>query len=167
MTFFIAMIDHRRQRGGRFTAAGRPDHQDQAAAQHDQFLHLLGHTEFVESRQFRSNVAQYHCNVAALLKDIETEAPESGLRNREVHLEFPREFFEQIFAHQFDRRLSDHLGRHFELVDRHDIAVDLYFGRCEKKSEAFLSTINLNSGLTFICRAVPWRPSKPEQDPHS
>ena len=42
---------------------------------------------------------------------------------------------ELIFVHQLDGRLLDHLRRHLELVDRHDLAVNLDFGWCKRCKE--------------------------------
>ncbi len=69
------------------------------------------------------------------MKYVYAEATEPGLRDRKVDLQLAREFLELLFVHQLDRRLLDHLRRHLELVDRHDLAVDLDLGRRERREE--------------------------------
>jgi hypothetical protein len=54
---------------------------------------------------------------------------EPGFRYREVDLEFFVEMFELLVVHELDRCLLDHLRRHLELVDGHDLALDLDLGR--------------------------------------
>ena len=128
------MVDHRRQRR-RLAVAGRAHHQDQAAPQHHEVFQLLGHAEFVERGHLRRDVTQHHRDIAALVEHVHPEPAEARLRDREVDLELTSERVEQVFVHQLDRRLFDHLGRHLELVHRHDLAVDLDLGRRERRKE--------------------------------
>ena len=128
------MVDHRRQRG-RFAGARGADHEDQAALEHDQFLELHRHAEFIERRQVGSNVPQHHRNVATLIEHVDAEAAEALFGQRKVDLEFLVELVHLLFGHQLERRLLHHLGRHLELVDRHDLAFDLDLGRSERREE--------------------------------
>jgi hypothetical protein len=138
--FLIAMIDHRGE-GRRLAGAGGADHQDESAPQHGQFLELRRHSEFVEVWQFVGNVPEHHRNIAALVENVDTESPEAGLGDREIDFQFLVEVFELLVIHELDCRLLDHLRRHLELVDRHDLALDLDLGRrvrCEEKVRRLL-----------------------------
>ena len=73
--------------------------------------------------------------MTTLMKYIDAETTQTGLRYREIDLELSCERLKQIFTHQLDSRLPDHFGRHFEFVDRHDLAVDLDLGWSKWREE--------------------------------
>ena len=72
---------------------------------------------------------------------VDAEPAEPFLGDREIDLQLTREELHLVFVHQLQRRLLDHLWRHLELVDRHDLALDLDLGRrvrCEEKVRCLL-----------------------------
>ncbi len=133
-SFLVPMVDHGGEGRG-FAAAGRADHQDQAAAQHDQILELVRHAEIFEGRQLGRDIAQDHGDVAALMEDVDAEPSEPGFGDGEIDLEFTRELLQLRLVHEFECRLLDHFRRHLQLVDGHDLAVDLDLGRRERREE--------------------------------
>jgi len=120
----VDVVDHRGERRRLARAAGA-DHQDQAASQHDHVFDDLGHAELVELRQLRRDEAQHHCDVAALVEHVDTEAAETGLGQCEVDLEVASKGLELSLVHELERSLPNHLRGKLDLIDGHDLAVDL------------------------------------------
>ena len=159
------MVDHRSERRG-LAATRAAHHQDQAAAQHDEVLELLRHAEFVECGQFRGDVTQHHGDVAALVEYVDPETAQARLGDREIDLELARELLELLLVHELQRSLLHHLRRHLELVDGHDLAVDLDLCWRERREEQvrrlfldhhFQNVVEIH-GLALLC---PRRPPSP------
>ena len=62
---------------------------------------------------------------------VDAETTKAFFGERKVDLELFVELLHLIFGHQLQRRLPDHLRRHFETVDRNNLAFDLDLGRRE------------------------------------
>ena len=69
------------------------------------------------------------------MKNIDAESAKTGFRDGKVHFEIAGELFKKVLIHQLNGRLLDHLRRHFELIDRHYLAVNLDLGRRERRKE--------------------------------
>jgi hypothetical protein len=67
---------------------------------------------------------------------VDAEPAEPGLRDREVDLEIFRELLELLLVHELERSLANHLRRQLDLIDGHDLAVDLdHDGRIGREEE--------------------------------
>ena len=62
------------------------------------------------------------------MKDVDTKSPKAFFGQGEVDFELASEVLHLLRVHKLEGRLLDHLRRHFELVDRHDLAFDLDLG---------------------------------------
>ena len=122
------MIDHRGERR-RLARSGCAHHQDEPALQHHQLFQDLGHAEVLEPRHLRRDVTQHHGGKAALVEDVDPEAPESHLGQREIDLQLFVEILDLFRGHETERRLADRLGTQNLLVDREDLALDLDLDR--------------------------------------
>src|SRR6185312_6694502 len=82
----VAVIDHRRDRGG-LARAGRADQEDEPAFEHDELAQRLRKSQILEPRHVGADVPQNDRGVPALQEHVDAEAPESGLGDREIDLE--------------------------------------------------------------------------------
>ena len=69
------------------------------------------------------------------MEDVDAETSKTRFRDREVDFQFFRKKLELSLIHQFERCLLDHFWRHFEFVNRHDLAVDLDLGGRIRRKE--------------------------------
>ena len=81
----VDAVDHGGQRGG-FARAGRSRHQHQAALLFADFLDHPRQIQLVDGANFGGDDAQHHAHVAALLEDVDAEAPQAGHAVRHVQL---------------------------------------------------------------------------------
>src|SRR6266581_9730635 len=103
----VDAVDHGRQGGG-LTGTGGSGDEDQAALLFANLVDDRGEIQFFIGANFRGNDAEHHADVAALLKDVDTEAAQP--RNAIGHIQF-RCFFELLFlavGHHAERH-----GKHF------------------------------------------------------
>ena len=120
----VNAVHHRRQRC-RLTGAGDAGHQHQSARHVANLLDNLGQIEFVERANFGGNHAQHQSHVAALLKNVHTEAAQSG--DAVGHINF-RALFEFLFLpgrHHAEGHGEHVLGADAGLVgERSQFAID-------------------------------------------
>ena len=153
---FVAVIDHRRERG-RLAGAGGADHQDQAALEHGSSLITSG-SPSNRAGHIGGDVAHHHGRVAALIKHVHAETAEPRLGYREIDLPLPLEVLDLpdvISASAAWRTVSGVSTCLF--TDRIWPSILILMGALEVKnrSDALRSTISLNNGLVL---SVGWRP---------
>ena len=124
----VDVIDQRRQRG-RFAGAGRPGHQDQAAAQMAEFFHDRRNAELIEGRDLRRDQTKDRAIAVRLLQEIAAKT------RFLIHLvgEIEIAAFFENFPTFRPADFAQHHGRFFArdrlVADRHDVAVPAHLRR--------------------------------------
>ena len=120
----VDVIDHRRQRG-RLSRTGRTRHQDETALLSRDLLQHLGQQELLDAHDLEGNDAQHHADGAALLEDVDAEAPEARHAVRQVELVLRLELFLLVVVHDAERHPRDLLGRQpARVLQRNQRSVD-------------------------------------------
>ena len=120
----VDAIDHRGQRR-RFAGAGDAGDQHQAARHVADLLHHLGQEQFVERADLGRNDAKHQSDVAALLKDVDTEASQAGNAVRHVDFRGLFEFLLLARGHHAERHVQHVFGGDARLVgQRHQVAIN-------------------------------------------
>ena len=120
----VAVIEHRRQ-GGRLARPGGADHQDQAAIHQGQFLQLDWQAEGADWRDLVLDQARHHRHFAALVIDVDPEAPRTADADRQVHFQVALEFGNLFLRHQLVGHVLHRAGLHDLAADRVGQAFDL------------------------------------------
>ncbi|MCY1233708.1 hypothetical protein D9M69_413680 [compost metagenome] len=120
---FIAMVDHRRQRGG-LARAGRPGHQHQPARLHAQVGKYSRGAQLFQREDLGGNGTEHRGSAALRVVGIDPEARQAGDLEREVDFQ---PFFVELalgVAHDVVHQGVDILVRHRGDIDPAHVAVD-------------------------------------------
>jgi hypothetical protein len=122
---FVAVVEHRGDRG-RLAGTGGADDQQQAALFHDQFGQHRRQAEFAQRRDGRRHEAEHGRDAAALAEGRQAEAAQVGHRNAHVQLVGAVQFVDLLFRGDLGQQhLSMLSGLELVLVDRDEVPVDL------------------------------------------
>jgi hypothetical protein len=125
---FVAVADHRGERGG-FAGTGRADqHNDAALGERDVLQHRR-QIQLVETRNLGGDGTQHHARAALLHEAIHAKTPDAGRTNREVAFAGEREIAHLLVVHDRVRQRFGVLRREALVRNRRDLAVDFQRGR--------------------------------------
>ncbi len=123
----VAVVDQGGQRGG-FARTCAADEQDQAAFFHDHVFQDLRQTEFVSVGDVGLDIADDHCDLVALLEDIDAETPDAFFADGEVHFGFLFKLLLLFGVHQLVSHCFEHFGGHDDFIDGFELALKFGFG---------------------------------------
>jgi hypothetical protein len=121
---FVAVADHRRQRG-RLARARAADEQHQAALGHPDILQHAGQAEVLEFRDRGVDGAHDEAGTALLHEGIDAEAADAGRADGEVAFLGRLEFRRLLVIHHRVGQLERVLGRQRLRRNRRHLAIDL------------------------------------------
>ncbi len=120
----VAMVDHRRQRGG-LARAGGPHHQHQPTRGHDDVLQHLRQVELFDARNPAADGADDHAHFSALLEHVDAETPGIGQGDGHVEFQLALELRHLALVHQRVGDLLHHSRRQAGIAERIQLALDL------------------------------------------
>ena len=129
LAIFVAVVNHRGERGG-FARAGTADENHKAAFFHHHVFQDGRQIEAVEIRDFAGNGAEHQRRRAALHHGIDTEAAGVGQADGEVAFVGGRKFFDLFGRHNRKSDFHTFFSTQRLIAQSRDFAVHLH-GRRE------------------------------------
>ncbi|MNV58603.1 hypothetical protein D3C71_1509890 [compost metagenome] len=120
----VAVVDHRRQRGG-LARTGRAHHQHQPTRGHDDVLQHLRQVQLLDARDMALDRTDHHAHLTALLEHVDAEAPGVGQGDGHVELKVALELRYLALVHQRVSDFLDHSRWQAGAPQRIQLALDL------------------------------------------
>ncbi len=155
----VAMIDHRRERGG-LARAGRAHHQHQSARFVDDVLEQRRELEIVDGGNLALDRTDHHPHLAPLLEHVHPETAGILDRDGKIELEIAFEDRDLAFVHQGVSDLLHQARRKAGVTHRIQLPLDLDVHRRARGQEHVrgvllghqLEEISDVHGMRFACR---------------